>query len=207
MLPSNQKRRGGRGGHQKAGVAAAPAYYNAGKGLLETPYISPWQQGYGYEEIQTVNFQRYMKGVQKAEQVRSNLRKIQPPTASSVSASTSAAAPHHQLYNASRTGTNTATTPLRQNHHYQQQHHPHRYAAGHYAHGSISSTKPESYTKNMWLGKGRGQQQQHSPMNKFQSHNTPTSTPSTTRYPTPIGGRTAHQSATAGRGQWMNIIE
>ncbi|XP_057297054.1 constitutive coactivator of PPAR-gamma-like protein 1 [Hydractinia symbiolongicarpus] len=46
-----------------------------GRGLLETPYMSPWQQGYGYEEYMNATYQRYMKGVQKVCQVRSRVNK------------------------------------------------------------------------------------------------------------------------------------
>lgn len=47
-----------------------------GRGLLETPYLSPWQQGPGFEDYMNSTYASYMKGVQKAEEVRSKLGKI-----------------------------------------------------------------------------------------------------------------------------------
>ena len=60
-----------------SGVTSGGATITVGRGLLETPVVSPWQQGFGYEEIQNTNFKRYMKGMQKVEEVRSNISKLQ----------------------------------------------------------------------------------------------------------------------------------
>ena len=67
-LPSDHRRnnRIGRGG----------ARTGRGRGLLETPYFSPWQQGNEFEDYMNSTYQRYMKGVQKAEQVRTKLGKL-----------------------------------------------------------------------------------------------------------------------------------
>ena len=40
---------------------------NSGRGLLETPFISPWQTSYGFEDYNNSAF-HFMKGVNKSNQ-------------------------------------------------------------------------------------------------------------------------------------------
>ena len=70
FLPSNQrKNRTGRG-----------SKVNRGRGLLDTPYVSPWQQNFGFEDYVNSTYQQYMKGVQKVEQqVRAKIGKMCRP--------------------------------------------------------------------------------------------------------------------------------
>lgn len=183
-MPSDHKRRGTGNRNNRKG------YVNQGRGLLETPYVSPWQQGYGYEDVQNTNFQRYMKGVQKLENVRSNIRKLQAPQQHQQQ-------PQHQQQQVF----NSRSRFLQQPQQPQQQQQPQPLQQQH-RHGNYSQQRPESYTKNTWLGKGRGQQQL---TNSFLPHGSISSTSSNNQQrPTSVGGR---GQSTGGRGQWMNSIE
>ena len=50
---------------------------NRGRGLLQTPFISPWQpQGFGLEEFVDPTYHRYMKGVKEEESMRNKHDKV-----------------------------------------------------------------------------------------------------------------------------------
>lgn len=194
-LPSDHKRgwRGRGRGRRDRGRGGGAGYGNAnnvGRGLLETPYISPWQQGYGYEEMQNANFKRYMKGVQKIEQVRANISKATPyqrPSYNSrqgyqqnVQQQQQHQQQAQQQSQPNQQHANKTSQPLQHNSYYSQPPHPS---------SQMNKQTDSTFNKNMWLGKGRGQQQTHS--NSFVS---------------PISQGYRSQQHRYGRGQWMNNI-
>eukprot|EP00111_Clytia_hemisphaerica_P004236 TCONS_00012098-protein len=243
-LPSSHKRgRGGRG--RPYGRGGRGSYHNkqnrqniannapppppppsVGRGLLETPVISPWQQGFGYEEVQNANFKRYMKGVQKVEEVRSNISKLQHQR-QVYSNRTRYQHNQQQQQQQQQQKFDTSPTPrqpLQHNSYYSQQpvnfNSPRGPATGSSpsANGISSpsngfhhhNNKPDTYgfnNKNMWVGKGRGMSggtgfSPTSP-NYNASFSSARGASSSTRGHTRGGYRSQHQQLSHGRGNWM----
>lgn len=201
-----------------SGVTSGGATNTVGRGLLETPVVSPWQQGFGYEEIQNTNFKRYMKGMQKVEEVRSNISKLQHQRqVYSNRTRYQHNQQQHQKYNNSSNNTApTKTTPhhqqqqrssdqqqLHNSYYSQQQQHFNNKSSNSY--NSFHNNKQDAGTfnsneKNTWFGKGRGMQSMASSTSS--SYTTPIGRGVTT--PSGRGGyRMQHQQLSLGRGQWL----
>ena len=188
---------------------------SVGRGLLETPVVSPWHQGFGYEEIQNSNFKRYMKGMQKAEQARSNISKLQHQR--QVYSSRTRHQHNQQQQQQQKYNNNSQSNISNPSQHQSQQqsHNPSFYSqqqqhkSSHYSgfsnsnsfhgfnkHNQLSAFDNNDNNKNTWVGKGRGMQSMTS-----SSYSTPIGrgvTPSTRG-----GYRSQHQQLSLGRGQWV----
>lgn len=192
---------------------------SVGRGLLETPVVSPWQQGFGYEEIQNTNFKRYMKGMKKVEEVRSNISKLQHQRqVYSNRTRYQHNQQQHQKYNSNNNSsvpTRPSQGPLQQqrseqqplNWYYSQQQQQQQFnnkpSNNHnsfYNNKQDASTFNNSNEKNTWFGKGRGMQSMTS--SSSPSYATPIGRGVTT--PSGRGGyRVQHQQLSLGRGQWL----
>jgi len=149
--------------------------------------MSPWQQGFGYEDVQNANFKRYMKGVQKVEQVRSNISKLQHQR-QVYSNRTRYQHQQQQQQQQQQSKFTSNQQPLQHNSYYSQ--------PTHQASSPVATfqNKQDIYnSKNLWLGKGRGNQQ----LNQIPPSNTYTSLSGSKSY------RPQHYHS-YGRGQWMN---
>lgn len=199
-------------------IGTTDAAKSVGRGLLETPVVSPWQQGFGYEEIQNTNFKRYMKGMQKVEEVRSNISKLQHQR--QVYSNRTRYQHNQQQHQRHSNSSTTAPTKPVNNHHQQQRSSDQQQSHSSYYsqqqqqfsnkpnnnYDSFHNSKRDASTfnnaneKNTWFGKGRGMQTITS--SSPSSYTAPIGRGTIT--PSGRGGyRMQHQQLSLGREQWL----